>query len=613
MANSQAVGRVIVAPGNGGTSCCGGKISNLSLNVSDNAAVVTACQEHQVELVVVGPEVPLADGIADALNEAGILCFGPSQKAAEIEASKAFSKHFMARHNIPTAAYGTFTDHAQAQAYLESVDYDVVIKASGLAAGKGVLIPSSKEEARAALKSVMVDGEFGSAGSEVVIEERMEGPEASIIAFVDGTNIVCCPAAQDHKRIGEGDTGPNTGGMGAYAPAPIVTPAMLKEICATIVQPCVDGLRAEGRPFVGCLFTGVMLTATGPKTLEYNCRFGDPETQVIMALLDDQAGDDLFTIMRACATHTLAATTVRFLPKHAATVVMASQGYPGSYPKGKLISGLDAADREDNVHVFHAGTAGDAQTGLTSSGGRVLAVTGVGDTLRAAFIRAYSGVRRISFEGAQYRRDIGHRELLSAPIRLGVLGSTRGTDMQAIIDAIAEGSCKASIELVVSNRSKAGILERAQQHGIKCQFIGAANKSREDYDALVTAAMREAKVELILLIGFMRILSPSFVQEWGNQVLNVHPSLLPKYAGGMDGDVHQAVIEAGEKETGCTIHWVDEGVDSGMIVIQKTVAVDADETPDSLKAKVQAMEGPAFLEAIEGFRTSSLPGMIMSE
>lgn len=605
IAKSTKVSKVIVSPGNGGTAS-GGKVTNMPLDAKDHAAVVAACHEHKVELVIVGPEIPLADGLADSLLKGGILCFGPNQDAAEIEASKAFSKDFMARHQIPTAAFQNFTDYEAAVKYVESVEHQVVIKASGLAAGKGVLMPTTKEEALAALKSVMVDLAFGEAGGEVVVEEFMEGEEASILAFVDGNNVVCCPAAQDHKRIGEGDTGLNTGGMGAYCPAPAVTAALAKTIERTIVQPCVDGLRKEGSPFVGCLFTGVMLTSKGPRCLEYNCRFGDPETQAVLALLDDVNGADLFEIMHACARRCLDSVQVRFLQQHAATVVMASQGYPCSYPKGKVITGLAAAQ---DCHVFHAGTA--LQEGsLVTSGGRVLAVSAVGDNLKQALDRAYAGIASIQFEGAQFRRDIGHRALAARPrVRLGVIGSTRGTDLQTIINAIENLSCDASIEVVISNKSKAGILDKARAHDLPCQFIGAVGKSREDYDMLVTKALTAHNVDLVLLIGYMRIVSGEFCKKWQKRILNVHPSLLPLHAGGMDGDVHAAVIEGKEAETGCTIHWVEEKVDGGEIAIQKKCAVDPDETPKTLKAKVQALEGEAFLEAIAAFNAGTLKGM----
>ncbi|KAJ1838762.1 Bifunctional purine biosynthetic protein ade1, partial [Coemansia sp. RSA 2708] len=301
LAKSAKVAKVFVAPGNGGTAAAGGKIENVAIGhgKGDFAALVGFAQTQNVGLVVPGPEQPLVDGIADEFRKVGIPTFGPSAKAARVEGSKAFSKDFMKKHGIATAAYGNFTNYEQARAFIESASFDVVIKASGLAAGKGVLIPKTKSEALDALKSVMVDREFGSAGDEVVIEELLVGQEISVLTLSDGYTVTSFPAAQDHKRAYDNDEGPNTGGMGAYAPAPVATPELLKTIHETVLQPSIDGMRRDGFPFVGCLFTGFMLTADGPKVLEYNCRFGDPETEVVLPLLDDSC--DLAEVFLAAA------------------------------------------------------------------------------------------------------------------------------------------------------------------------------------------------------------------------------------------------------------------------------------------------------------------------
>ncbi|KAJ2862643.1 Bifunctional purine biosynthetic protein ade1, partial [Coemansia asiatica] len=320
LAKSSKVGKVFVAPGNGGTATAGDKIENVAIghNPSDFPALVDFAQTQEVDLVVPGPEQPLVDGVTDAFKKVGIPVFGPSAKAAYIEASKAFSKDFMKKHNIPTAAYGNFTDYEQARRFVQEASFDVVIKASGLAAGKGVLMPTSKEEALQALKSVMVDREFGSAGDEVVIEELLVGQEISVLAVSDGYTVVSFPAAQDHKRAYDGDAGPNTGGMGAYAPAPVATLQLMKSIHETVLQPSIDGMRRDGFPFVGCLFTGFMLTADGPKVLEYNCRFGDPETEVVLPLLDDSC--DLAEVFLAAAEGRLDAVPLKFKDGYAATV-----------------------------------------------------------------------------------------------------------------------------------------------------------------------------------------------------------------------------------------------------------------------------------------------------
>ncbi len=403
LAQSPRAAQVWVAPGNGGTALAGGKIANADLPESDFAALIDFARRNRVSLTVVGPEAPLADGIVDAFQGAGLRCFGPSRAAAQIEASKAFAKDFMARHGIPTARYATFTHFEAALDHLRQLDYPVVLKASGLAAGKGVILPASPDEAEDALRQIMVDREFGAAGDQVVIEERLAGPEASVLAWSDGKTVALMPAAQDHKRVFDGDQGPNTGGMGAYAPAPLMTPALLDEVRRTVLQPAIDGLAAEGMPYIGVLYAGMMLTAHGPKTLEFNCRFGDPETQVILPLLES----DPLDVIDACLAGRLADLELRWRPGAAATVVAASEGYPGSYPKERVISGVADAASLPGVAVFHAGTRLAEGGRLLTDGGRVLAVTGVGGGLTAALARAYAGMERVHFQGIHFRRDIG--------------------------------------------------------------------------------------------------------------------------------------------------------------------------------------------------------------
>jgi len=406
IAQSPRLSQLFVAPGNAGTAFSNqhSAISNVPIAVEDTAALVAFCDEQSIDLIIIGPEVPLANGLADALRAHNRLVFGPSQAAAQIEASKAFSKAFMQRHNIPTARFATFTDFRSALKHLISIDYPIVIKASGLAAGKGVILPDCADDAEAALRTIMLDREFGTAGDEVIIEERLSGEEVSLLAFTDGVTLKPMPPAQDHKRVFDGDQGPNTGGMGAYAPAPICPPHLVEEFTRTILQPTVDGLREEGRSFVGVLYAGLMLTADGPRVLEYNCRFGDPETQAILPLLET----DLIDIAAACALGKLNAIEVRWRSGAAACVVIASEGYPGQYPIGREIRGLDAPF--ENAVVFHAGTKLIEDTVVTA-GGRVLGVTGWGDDLRAALDAAYIAAHRISFEGMHYRHDIGWRAL----------------------------------------------------------------------------------------------------------------------------------------------------------------------------------------------------------
>ena len=399
---SPRVEQVFVAPGNGGTAA-DPAMENVPLPSSDFDAVIAFCRERGVDLVVVGPEAPLADGMADALSAAGLRCFGPCAAAARLESSKAFARDFMERHGIPSARYRVVTDIDEALRHLKEVDYEVVIKASGLAAGKGVIVPESEAEAEQALRRILVEREFGEAGDEVLIEERLFGEEASVLAFCDGAHLAVMAAAQDHKRALDGDQGPNTGGMGAYAPAPLITPALLDTIHETVLSRTAAGLRADGVPYVGVLYAGLMITEQGPRMLEYNCRFGDPETQVVLPLLDG----DLAEIMAACVDGTLSSVDLAQHPGAAATVVAAAGGYPGSYQKGLKISGLEQAAALEGVTIFHAGTKLATEEGHTTSGGRVLAVTAVGRDLRAALSRSYQAMERIYFDGLHYRRDIG--------------------------------------------------------------------------------------------------------------------------------------------------------------------------------------------------------------
>lgn len=414
IAASPLVRHVFCAPGNGGTAK-EEKMSNVALGDSDVAGLVSFATEKKVALVFVGPEAPLCAGLADACAAAGVPCFGPSKAAAELEASKAFSKTFFAKYELPTAAFKNFedTEYEAAREYIKAeyaAGREVVVKASGIAAGKGVLMPGSLDEALDALKTVMADKAFGDAGKEVVIEQLLLGEECSCMAFCDGKAMSMMPAAQDHKRALDGDQGLNTGGMGAYAPAPCLTPELAVQVKG-VLQRTVEAMAAEGRAYVGVLYGGFMLTKDGPMLLEYNCRFGDPETEVLLPLLDS----DLFEVALGCAQGDLAAKVpeVKWKAEAAATVVCAAKGYPGSYPKGLPISGLDEANACPGVKVYHAGTK-LADSGHVTSGGRVLTVTGMGEDFRLALERAYAGVKCIGFtpaDGLHYRKDIGHRAL----------------------------------------------------------------------------------------------------------------------------------------------------------------------------------------------------------
>jgi phosphoribosylamine--glycine ligase len=368
----------------------------------DIQALLAFAGNRDIGLTIVGPESALAAGIVDQFQAAGRPIFGPTQAAARLETSKAFAKAFMDAHGIPTAAARSFTAYDAARDYLARHDGPVVVKASGLAAGKGVIVCDDSAAAAKAVEAIMVGRRFGPAGDVLLIEERLEGPELSVLAFSDGRTLALMPAARDHKRVHDGDRGPNTGGMGAYAPVPDVDAALLAEVKRTVLEPALAGMAAEVTPYVGVLYAGLMLTGDGPKVLEFNCRFGDPETQAILPLLDG----DLVEVMLACVGGRLDEVAVGWRPGACATVVMASEGYPDAYPAGRPIAGLAEAEALDGVVVFHAGSTRQGDR-IVTSGGRVLAVSGLGPDLPAAVERAYAAVGRVGFKGAHYRQDIG--------------------------------------------------------------------------------------------------------------------------------------------------------------------------------------------------------------
>ncbi|PLX82204.1 MAG: phosphoribosylamine--glycine ligase [Desulfuromonas sp.] len=403
IAQSPLVEKVYCAPGNPGIAelaeCVG-------VAADDIDGLLALAQREGVDLTVVGPEVPLTLGVVDRFQEAGLEIFGPNAKAAQLEGSKSFSKDLMARYNIPTAAYGTFTDHAEAVAYIQDQGAPIVVKANGLAAGKGVVVAMTEEQAIQAVDEIMVDSVFGAAGSSVVIEEFMEGEEASFFAFTDGRNILPLASSQDHKRIFDNDEGPNTGGMGAYSPAPVVTEALTEEIVETVVRPTIAGMAQDGCPYVGILYVGLMIKDGKPRVVEYNARFGDPEAQPLLARMKS----DVVPVLQACARGELTQTSLEWHDKAAVCVVMASGGYPASVDKGHEIRGLAEAAAIDDLIVFHAGTA-EKDGMIVNSGGRVLGVTGLGDTVASAIDKAYAGVEKICWEGVQFRKDIGRKAL----------------------------------------------------------------------------------------------------------------------------------------------------------------------------------------------------------
>jgi len=400
LAASPRVKKIFCAPGNPGI----GQLAEcVAIETRDNAALLKFALENRIDLTVVGPELPLANGIVDLFAANGLKIFGPSQAAAQIEGSKAFAKNLMQKYNIPTAYFAVFSEPEAAKDYIRQQGAPVVVKADGLAAGKGVVVATTVAEALEAVDMIMCDQAFGEAGARVVIEECMQGEEASLLTFTDGYTVVPMVSAQDHKRVFDGDEGPNTGGMGAYAPAPVVTPELLDQVMRDILQPTVDAMRSEGIIYRGCLYAGLMMTAEGPKVVEFNSRFGDPETQVVLPLLDS----DLVTVLEACVDGRLADTEVKWKDDAAVCVVLAAGGYPGDYSKGEAISGLEQAETGGAL-VFHAGTA-LKQGQVVSSGGRVLGVTAVDRDVLQAIDKAYAAIGKIGFSGMHYRKDIAHR------------------------------------------------------------------------------------------------------------------------------------------------------------------------------------------------------------
>lgn len=403
IAQSPMVEQVFCAPGNPGTALLA---QNVDIAVDDLEGLLAFAKSEGVELTVVGPELPLSMGLVDLFEEHGLKVFGARKNAAIIEASKAFSKDLMQKYQVPTAAYGVFTEVEPAISFIDNTGIPIVIKADGLAAGKGVIIAQTREEAVAAVTDMLSGNAFGAAGSRVVVEEFLRGEEASFLAFTDGVRIIPLASAQDHKAVFEGDLGPNTGGMGAYSPAPVVTPAIHEKAMAEVMRRTVDGMAAEGRPYRGVLYAGLMIDGDNVKTLEFNARFGDPECQPLLMRMKS----DIVPILMAVALGDLSGIEIEWHDKAAVCVVLAAQGYPGDYPKGDKIAGLEEAAKIEELVVFHAGTRA-TEEGVVTNGGRVLGVTALGDTVQEAIARAYQGVALVSWPGMHFRRDIGAKAM----------------------------------------------------------------------------------------------------------------------------------------------------------------------------------------------------------
>jgi phosphoribosylamine---glycine ligase len=405
LSNSPSRPELFFAPGNPGTAALG---QNVAIPANDISNLLTFAVESEIDLTIIGPEQPLVSGVVDRFKAEGLRIMGPTADAARLEGSKAFAKAFMERNNIPTAGYRVFSSEQfeDAVGYLDELGAPVVLKASGLAGGKGAVVCETRKQARETLEAMLLEHRFGDAGDVVVIEEFMEGEESSVFVLTDGAHYLLLPPAQDHKRIGERDTGPNTGGMGAYAPAPVMTGSLIRQVCREVIEPTLRGMQDEGYPYSGILYVGLMMTSSGPKVVEFNCRLGDPEAQAVLPLMDA----DFVDVFGRIADGDLAGASLRTAYGAAATVVLASEGYPGTFQTGLAIDGIEEAARNEHTLVFHSGTrsVGD---GMETAGGRVVAVTGLGDNLEQALSRAYTAADAISFKGKYLRRDIGFRAL----------------------------------------------------------------------------------------------------------------------------------------------------------------------------------------------------------
>lgn len=471
---SPKVGTIFCAPGNAGMQ----NIAQcVDIAANDVSALLEFALKERIDLTVVGPEEPLTKGIVDLFLKNGLRIFGPDSKGAILEGSKVFTKDFLKKQRIPSARYESFTKRGAAKKFIRTLGAPCVVKADGLAAGKGVIIAQTIEEAERAVDLIMKDKAFGMAGAQVVVEEFLSGEEASFIAFTDGKTVLPLPSSQDHKAIFDGDKGPNTGGMGAYSPAPVMTEALTKRVMEEIMLPTVRGMAAEGRPYKGMLYAGLMIDGDRINVLEFNCRFGDPECQPLLMRLQS----DLVDILDACVDGTLDRVAMQIDPRPAVCVVMASEGYPGAYVKGKAITGLQAAAKVEGVEVFHAGTAMKGRQTVTN-GGRVLGVTAVGETIQMALDRAYSAVKKIQWQGCYYRHDIGHRALARLTSdKKPVVGIVMGSDsdlpvMRAAADFLDQAGVRYEITIASAHRTPeqaCAYARTARDRGLKLIIAGA--------------------------------------------------------------------------------------------------------------------------------------------
>lgn len=581
--------------------------------IDDPLAILAYADDYRIDLAIIGPEAPLAAGVADKLWDNNIACIGPKQRLAQIETSKGFARDLLSEYKIPGCPkYKNFSSMEGVENFLKELCELYVIKADGLMGGKGVKVAGdhlrSRQEALAYCQELIKHG------GKFVIEEKLAGQEFSLMSFCDGTRLAHLPVVQDHKRAHEDDQGPNTGGMGSYSEAnhglKFLTETDMQQ-ARKINQMTAWALRDKfGEDYKGILYGGFMITKDGVKLIEYNARLGDPEAMNALAILQS----DFIDLCQAIIKGNLTQAHARFANQATVCKYAVPLGYPDKPLKNQKI---EVSGVENQEQLYYASVE-QRPDGLYEMGSRAIAVVGIGHTLAEAEKIAEQEIRQI--KGPLFhRRDIGKEEFInkkvemmrvlrnSGPIKLAILGSTKGTDLEAIAKAINNGELLASIAVVISNKSDAYILERAKKLGLPTIYVSQNNengqkKTREKFDQEVINILDKYKIDLILLIGYMRVLSAPFVGRYKNRIMNVHPSLLPAFAGGMDMNVHEEVLKAGVKVTGCTVHLVDEGVDTGPILTQKWLAVKPNDTPETLKAKVQKLEGEAFIEAIKNFK-----------
>ena len=583
---NKSIQHIYVCPGNDGMIC-----QNVSLLNID----VFSCQfeefcKNNIDLVIPGQEKELVHGITNILKKICIPCFGPSKKASLIEGSKVFSKQMMTQCLIPTAKFQIYEDCSNSIKYLRTHGYEnCVIKADGLAGGKGVFLPTSETHAIQIIENMLIKKIFGKAGQKIIIEERLYGQEVSVMGFCNGKEIVLMPQSQDYKRFGDNDIGLNTGGMGSHAPVFVLNSKELSAV-KMYMERIVKTLE-----YVGILYAGLMKTNNGIYFLEFNCRFGDPEAQVLLSLLET----DFYSIALNCINNQNI-ENIHWKNGYATNVVLSHLSYPSEKSKTYVkINGLENLDKTVQIYTSNVKKIDNA---LYTNGNRVLSMVSYGHTMYQSVKNIYNNTHKIEYDSIFYRRDIGCNEMtckMGRKLKIAIMGSTKGTSCQSLIEEIKHGNLNASIEVIITNKSTSQLLDKARTHHISCIYLPKSkNMHRCEYDKQLVDILRSYDVDVVYLIGYMDIVSKVLINEFENRIFNIHPSLLPKYTGLMNTNVHEQVIINGDKTSGCTLHHVTQNVDKGSIVLQKQCFVDTCD-PNILKNKVQELENKAIVESVK--------------